>query len=75
MAQEETMSPNTLDQLPEFARVPEVARVLGMSATQCWRMVWSGELPSIRLSERLVRIPRRQLAEWVEARLTPAATI
>jgi len=56
----------TLDDFPEFGKVPQAAGVLGISNSQAWRMVWSGELPSIRLTERIVRIPKAGLVEWLE---------
>lgn len=55
----------TLAELPELIRVPAVAEYLQMSRAQVWRLVWSGDLPSVRLSERVVRIPRRQLEDWL----------
>ena len=39
-----------VEDLPEYAKVPEVAKVLGLSEASVWRLVWAGELPSIRFS-------------------------
>lgn len=61
-----------LDELPDLARIPEVAAVLAISPAQAWRMVWSGELPSVRLSERIVRVRRSELAAWLESKSTTA---
>jgi excisionase family DNA binding protein len=59
----------SVDELPEFAPVPAVAKALGMSVAQIWRMVASGQLPSVRLSTRVVRIPRQALKSWLENRV------
>jgi excisionase family DNA binding protein len=60
-----------VEDLPEYAKVPEVAKVLGLSEASVWRLVWAGELPSIRLGERSVRVPRAGLADYLANR--PAA--
>jgi len=48
--------------------VEEAARRLGIGRSFAWRLVRSGELPSVRLG-RLVRIPERALEEWLTRRL------
>ncbi len=55
----------TLAELPDLIRVPVVATYLGVSPAQAWRLVWSGALPSVRLSERVVRVPRKDLEAWL----------
>jgi excisionase family DNA binding protein len=55
----------TLAELPELIRVSAVAEYLQMSRAQCWRLVSSGDIPSVRLSERVVRVPRQQLEAWL----------
>jgi excisionase family DNA binding protein len=59
-------TPVTSANMPELVKVPAVARYLGISVAQCWRLVWAGEIPSIRLSERVVRVPRDGLVRWLE---------
>lgn len=44
--------------------VPEAARMLGISTWLAYRLVASGELPSLRLGRRVV-IPRKGLEEHV----------
>ena len=61
-------TPVTLAQLPELIKVPVVAGFLGVSTAQAWRMVWSGDLPSIRLSERVVRVQRQELETWLASK-------
>jgi len=40
----------------------------------CYELVASGEIPSVRFGRRSLRIPRRQLAEWVERQSSQAVT-
>ena len=54
--------------LPELLRVPTVARMLNISPAQAWRLVWSGDIPSVRLSEKVVRVPADQLEAWLESK-------
>lgn len=56
--------------LPEFARAREVAALLGLSRSEVYRMIDSGELPSTRVSETGVRIPKAELIEWLRERTT-----
>ncbi len=45
--------------------VEETAQRLGIGKTLAWRLVQEGQLPSVRLG-RCVRVPRRELEEWVQ---------
>jgi len=47
--------------------VEEAARRLGIGRSLAWRLVRSGELPSVRLG-RLVRVPERNLQAWLDRR-------
>jgi len=47
--------------------VEEAARRLGIGRSLAWRLVRSGELPSVRLG-RLVRVPERNLQVWLDRR-------
>lgn len=47
--------------------VEEAARRLGIGRSLAWRLVRSGELPSVRLG-RLVRVPERNLQIWLDRR-------
>lgn len=47
--------------------VEEAARRLGIGRSLAWRLVRSGELPSVRLG-RLVRVPERKLQVWLDRR-------
>ena len=48
--------------------VEEAARRLGIGRSLAWRLVRSGELPSVRLG-RLVRIPEQSLTDWLKQRI------
>ena len=45
--------------------VEEAAQRLGIGRSLAWRLVRSGELPSVRLG-RLVRIPEQSLLDWLK---------
>ena len=45
--------------------VEEVAQRLGIGRTLAWRLVRSGDLPSVRLG-RLVRVPEGALQVWLD---------
>jgi excisionase family DNA binding protein len=51
----------------ELLKVPEVASLLQIGRSKVWELVWSGDLPVVRIG-RLVRVPRSRLAQWVEER-------
>jgi len=58
-------------EIPDLLRVPEVAEKLRTSDAHVWRMIWSGELPAIKVGTRAVRVSRRELDAWLARR--PAA--
>jgi excisionase family DNA binding protein len=60
------MAATTTDRL--LLTVEEAALRLGIGRSLAWRLVRSGELPSVRLG-RLVRIPERALEEWITRQL------
>jgi len=59
------MAATTTDRL--LLTVEEAAQRLGIGRTLAWRMVRSGELPSVRLG-RLVRVPEQSLIDWLKRR-------
>lgn len=52
----------------ELLRADEVAKALRIGRTKAYEMMAAGELPVVRLG-RCVRVPRRQLAAWIAARI------
>lgn len=49
-------------------RVHEAAILLGISRAYAYELAGSGELPTVRLGVRAVRIPREALGEWVRSK-------
>jgi excisionase family DNA binding protein len=60
-------------ELPEYSKIPQVAEVLGLSTASVWRLIWRGDLPSVRVSERSVRVSREALAGYLAGRPTAVA--
>jgi excisionase family DNA binding protein len=48
-------------------RAEEVAELLGVGRSKVWGMIWARQLPIVRMG-RAVRVPRRELDEWVRER-------
>lgn len=46
-------------------RVDEAAEALAVSRSQAFKLIWAGELPSVRIG-RSVRVPARAVTEYVE---------
>ena len=46
----------------------EVGARLGISRTSVWRLVRSGDLPSVRITETLRRVDPDDLARWIDER-------
>jgi excisionase family DNA binding protein len=55
-------------------RVEEAAAMLAISRARAYSLVQSGVIPSIRLG-RSLRVPVRQLREWVEQQLVEPAPV
>jgi excisionase family DNA binding protein len=53
-------------------RVPEAAELLGVSRSRAYELVYSGEIPAIRLGKSL-RIPLQALREWVTRSLVESS--
>jgi excisionase family DNA binding protein len=52
-------------------RVSEAAELLSISRSQCYELVATKVLPSVRLGSA-IRIPRRDLEAWIEAQTNTA---
>ena len=50
---------------PLAYRVREAARLLGISRSYCYELVWSGELPHARVGHRIV-IPAAELVRYLQ---------
>jgi excisionase family DNA binding protein len=51
--------------------VPQAARLLQVSRNTAYELIGRGELPAIRLGERLIRIPRFALESWIRRQVPP----
>lgn len=49
---------------PEFLTVQEVGILLGVDRNTAYAMVASGQVPSVRFSVRILRVPRAALAKY-----------
>lgn len=53
--------------LKMLLNVQEAAFLLGVKTDEVYRMISAGELPVCKLSPRTIRIPVKQLREYIEA--------
>jgi excisionase family DNA binding protein len=56
---------------PDLLTVPEVALYLRISRNLAYALVARNDIPSLHLG-RLIRVPRRELDEWVASEATDA---
>lgn len=54
----------TLEELPEFISVPELAECLGISRSGAYNLCKSGQLPNIKIGNT-VRIRKAALLDWI----------
>ena len=59
--------PSSLECVRPLLRASDVARLLSVSARAVYRWAESGELASVRLSDRAVRFREEDVAEFVGA--------
>lgn len=45
--------------------VPEAASLLRIGRNTCYELIRRGDLPAVRLGERIIRIPRFALEGWI----------
>jgi excisionase family DNA binding protein len=48
---------------PILLRPAEVARLLGVSRPEVYRLIRAGKIPAVRLAPRVLRVPRRALED------------
>ncbi len=51
-----------------LVRPMEAAAMLGVSRTKIYALLSSGEIPSIRIGSRGLRVPLEPLRRWIEER-------
>lgn len=50
---------------PLLLTVKEAAELLNCSASTTYKLIWSGNIPHIKLGSRTVRVPRQGLVDWI----------
>lgn len=50
---------------PLFLKVPEVAERLRIGRNRAYEMVAAGEIPSVRIGPKLIRIPREAFERYL----------
>lgn len=50
---------------PLLLTVAEAARLLHIGRNTCYELIRRGELPAVRLGERIIRVPRPGLEGWL----------
>jgi excisionase family DNA binding protein len=68
-----TATPGDGTEGPDLLTVPEVALYLRISRNLAYALVARNDIPSLHLG-RLIRVPRRELDEWVASEATDAGT-
>lgn len=58
----------TLPTAPLLLRVEDAAKLLSVSKSLLWQLIWADLVPHIRIG-RAVRVPRQALEEWVTRNL------
>jgi excisionase family DNA binding protein len=57
-----------METTPQFLRVKDVAKMLDLSVSQVYVLMRSGELPSIEIAPRTLRVDPVALQAWIDAR-------
>lgn len=68
------ITPNLHREVSEILKVSGVAAYTGVHANTVWSWIKRGELPSIRLGSRIVRVRKSDLDAFIESHLTLPAT-
>jgi excisionase family DNA binding protein len=53
---------------PITVTVPEAAKLLGVGRAVAYRMTRTGEIPTVRIGPRMVRVPLAELRRWIAER-------
>lgn len=56
----------SLDELPVFLRVEEVALVLNISRATAYNLTKSGEIPTVKIKQKRIVVPKEELLRWIE---------
>jgi excisionase family DNA binding protein len=66
-APNEAPTPAAAAEAPLLLTVEQAAALLEIGRTHAWRLVNAGAIPSVRLSPRIVRVPRQALEACIAA--------
>lgn len=59
-----------------FIRMPEVAKLLGVSSRTIYRMIAAGRfVPPVCVSDRAVAWPRWRVQEWMDSKIKAAERV
>lgn len=59
---------STTDLKPvHLLRVDEVAKILAIGRSKAYELVADGSIPSIRITDRILRVRSDDLSDWLEA--------
>jgi prophage regulatory protein len=59
-----------MESQPQFIRLPEVLRIVGLSKSEIWRRIQAGTFPApIKLGDRATRFELSEVHAWASARL------
>jgi excisionase family DNA binding protein len=72
MSQHDVLNADVREDAPLLLKVDEVAKMLGLGRTKVYDMMGAGELPVVRIGSA-VRVPRKQLLDWIEEHTERAA--
>jgi excisionase family DNA binding protein len=54
---------------PLLLRADDAAALLGLRKSKVYALMRSGELPSVRIGTKAVRVPREELDAWVREKV------
>ena len=54
-----------MDREKVWLRVPEAAELLGLPRTRAYELIQRGELPTVRIGERSIRVNRAELERFL----------
>ena len=60
-----------MDEEPLLLSVEEVCKALSIGRLHAYALIASGEIPSIKIGNRMVRVPAKALREWVNRKVIP----
>jgi excisionase family DNA binding protein len=51
----------------EWLTLRQVQEILGIGSTKAYSLVATGEIPSVRIGNRAIRVSRQELERWLES--------